>query len=108
MNLCSEALSRSFERFLEWKAMVEKPTGPKLKVLPTDNGGDYISEKFENYLKTEGVRHELTVPRTTEQNDVCECMNRTLVEAVRTMSADSKLPHLFWAEALSTAVYLRN
>ena len=35
-------------------------------------------------------------------------MNRTLVEAVRSMLADSRLPHRFWAEALSTAVYLRN
>ena len=30
------------------------------------------------------------------------------MECVRTMLADSKLPHRFWAEALSTAVYLRN
>ena len=97
-----------FDRFLEWKAMVEKSTGHKLKVLRTDNGGEYTSEKFENYLKTEGVRHELTVPRTPEQNGVAERMNRTLVEAVRTMLADSKLPQQFWAEALSTAVYLRN
>ena len=35
-------------------------------------------------------------------------MNRTLVEAVRSMLADAKLPHRFGAEALSTAVYLRN
>ena len=35
-------------------------------------------------------------------------MNRTLVESVRSMLADAQLPHKFWAEALSTAVYLRN
>ena len=35
-------------------------------------------------------------------------MNRTLVDAVRSMLADARLPHRFWAEALSTAVYLRN
>ena len=32
----------------------------------------------------------------------------TLVEAVRSMLADAKLPHSFWAEAVSTAVYLKN
>ena len=35
-------------------------------------------------------------------------MNRTLVEAVRTMLTDAHLPKIFWAEAISTAVYLRN
>ena len=97
-----------FERFLEWKALVEKSTGRKLKVLRTDNGGEYTSTEFESYLKSEGVRHELTVPKTPEQNGVAERMNRTLVETVRPILADAKLPHKFWAEALSTAAYLRN
>ncbi len=35
-------------------------------------------------------------------------MNKTLMETVRSMLADAKLPQKFWAEALSTAVYLRN
>lgn len=34
-------------------------------------------------------------------------MNSTLVEAVRSMLSDSKLPKTFWAEALSTAGYVR-
>ena len=97
-----------FERFLEWKAQVERKTGRKLKALRTDNGGEYTSTDFKAYLRTEGVRHELTVPKTPEQNSVAERMNRTLVETVRAMLADTKLPHKFWAEAVSTAVYLRN
>ena len=39
---------------------------------------------------------------------VAERLNRTLIESVRTMLVDSKLPHRFWAEALATSVYLRN
>ena len=97
-----------FERFLEWKALVEKSTGRKLKALRTDNGGEYTSTEFETYLKKEGVWHELTVPKTPEQNGVAERMNRTLVEITRSMLGYSKLPHKFWAEALSTAIYLRN
>ena len=59
-------------------------------------------------MKSEGVRHELTVPKTPQQNGVAERLNRTLVEAVRSMLIDTNLPHKFWAEALSTAVYLKN
>ena len=97
-----------FDCFLQWKAEVEKSTGAKLKVLRTDNGGEFTSTEFQKYLKSEGVRHELTVPKTPEQNGVAERMNRTLIETVRSMLADSQLPQKFWAEALSTAVYLRN
>ncbi|GKD77538.1 ribonuclease H-like domain-containing protein, partial [Tanacetum coccineum] len=35
-------------------------------------------------------------------------MNRTLIEAARTMLADSLLPTTFWAEAVSTACYIFN
>ena len=100
--------SEVFDRFLEWKAMVEKASGHDLKILRTDNGGEFTSTKFEEYLKSEGIRHEYTIPKTPEQNGVAERLNRTLVETVRSMLIDSKLPHKFWAQALSTATYLRN
>ena len=87
-------LKRKDQAFLEWKALVEKSTGQKLKMLRTDNG--------------EGIRHQLTVPKTPEQNGVAERMNRTLIEKARAILADAKLPQKFWAEALSTAVYLCN
>ena len=69
---------------------------------------EYTSKQFGDYLKAEGIRHELIVPKNPEQNGVAERLNRTLVESVRSMSSDAQLPHKFWAEALSTAVFLRN
>ena len=97
-----------FGKFVEWKSFVENSSGYKVKKLRTDNGGEYTSTEFESYLKKEGIEHQYTIPKTPEQNGVSERMNRTLVEAVRTMLADSRLPHRFWAEALSTAAYLVN
>ena len=87
---------------------MERSSGKKLNILRTDNGGEYVSTKFEDYLKSEGIRHECTVPKTPEQNGVAERMNRTLVETMHSMLIDAKLLHTFWAEAISTAVYLRN
>ena len=87
---------------------MERSSRKKLNILHTDNGGEYVSTKFEDYLKSEGIRHERTVPKTPEQNGVAERMNRTLVETMHSMLIDAKLPHAFWAEAISTAVYLRN
>ena len=88
--------------------MVENGCGRKLKVLRSDNGGEYIGQQFQEYLKSEGVRHELTVPKTPQQNGVAERLNRTLMEMVRTMLIESHLDQRFWGEALCTAVYLRN
>ena len=97
-----------FDYFLEWKAFVEKATKKKIRTLRTDNGGEYTSTRFQEYLKAEGIRHELTVPKTPQQNGVAERLNRTLVETARSMLLDAKLPKQFWAEAISTAVYLKN
>ena len=97
--------SEVFKKFLVWKSMVEKSSGEKVKTLRSDNGGAYTSK---DYLKRNGIRYERTVPKTPEQNGVAERMNRTLVETVRAMLSDSKLPKEFWGEALSTASYVRN
>ena len=81
-----------FSRFLEWKAMIEKASDRKLKVLRSDNGRKYISNRFKEYLKSEGVTHELTVPKTPQQNGAAEQLNRTLVEMTRSMLVGGDLP----------------
>lgn len=52
--------------------------------------------------------HQLSVPYSPAQNGAAERMNRTLVESARSMLSRADLPTEFWAEALNTAVYLRN
>ncbi|GJY72750.1 retrovirus-related pol polyprotein from transposon TNT 1-94, partial [Tanacetum coccineum] len=65
----------------------------------------HINFKTMNKL----VRGNLVrVARTPQQNGVAERKNRTLIEAARTMLADSKLPTTFWAEAVNTACYVQN
>nr|GEW87895.1 ribonuclease H-like domain-containing protein [Tanacetum cinerariifolium] len=58
-------------------------------------------------IKT-GIKREFSVSRTLQQNGVTERKNRTLIEAARTMVADSLLPIPFWAEAVNTACYVQN
>ena len=85
-----------FRKFIEWKAMVEKFSRKRVKTLWTDNGREFISKQFEDFLKMEGIHHEHTVPKTPEQNGVAERMNRTLLETIRAMLSNSKLPIKFW------------
>nr|GEZ26044.1 putative ribonuclease H-like domain-containing protein [Tanacetum cinerariifolium] len=56
--------------------------------------------------KITGIKREFSVPRTPQQNGIAERKNRTLIEAARTMLADSLLPIPFWAEAVNTACYV--
>ncbi len=69
-----------FSKFRDWKVLVECQTGQKLKTLRSDNGGEYTSGEFADYLRSQGIRHELTVPKNPQQNGVSERFNRTLLE----------------------------
>ena len=51
-----------FSRFQEFKALVENQTWKKIKVLRSDNGGDYTSKEFESFYKEEGIKKTLIVP----------------------------------------------
>nr|GEX18926.1 hypothetical protein [Tanacetum cinerariifolium] len=55
-----------------------------------------------------GIKSEFSVPRTPQQNKVAKRKNKTLIEAVRTMLVNSKLPTTFWAEAVNNACYVLN
>ena len=46
--------------------MVERSTSQTLKAICTDNEGEFTSTKFETYLKAEGVKHELKIPKNPE------------------------------------------
>nr|GFC13523.1 putative ribonuclease H-like domain-containing protein [Tanacetum cinerariifolium] len=45
---------------------------------------------------------------TPQQNGIAERKNRTLIEAARTLLADSLLPIPFWAKEVNTACYVQN
>ena len=63
---------------------------------------------FRNYCRSNGIRHERSVPKTPQHNGIAERMNRIIVERIRTMLSHAKLPKSFWGEALMTAVDLIN
>ena len=100
--------SEVFGKFKEFEASVTNESDRSIGTLRTDNGGEYLSGEFKEYLKSKGIRHELTVPHSPQQNGVAERMNRTLIESARTMIAHAGLPNSYWAEAVATAAYVRN
>nr|GEX45023.1 hypothetical protein [Tanacetum cinerariifolium] len=74
----------------------------------SDNGGEFRNKEMDELCSRKSIKREFSNARTPQQNGVAERRNRTLIEAVRTMFADAKLPVTFWAEVVNTACYVQN
>lgn len=97
-----------FAAFVKYLAKAERETGNKIKRIRSDNAKEYVSKEFNQFLEAKGIKREFSIEYTPEQNGVAERMNRTIVEMARCMLIQSKSPTSLWAEAVNTAVYLRN
>ncbi|GKC11000.1 putative ribonuclease H-like domain-containing protein, partial [Tanacetum coccineum] len=73
-----------------------------VKVIRCDNGTEFKNRVMNQFCEMKGIKREFSIARTPQQNGVAERKNRTLIEAVRTMLADSNLPTTFWPEAVNT------
>ncbi|GJZ67301.1 putative ribonuclease H-like domain-containing protein [Tanacetum coccineum] len=85
---------------------IENLVDHKVKVIRCDNGTEFKNREMNQFCKMKGILRQFSVARTPQQNRVAERRNRTLIEAARTMLADSKLPTTFWAEAINIACYV--
>ncbi|GJR19530.1 putative ribonuclease H-like domain-containing protein [Tanacetum coccineum] len=87
---------------------IENQLNKKVKTIRCDNGTEFKNRDMIEFCGSKGIKREYSNARTPQQNGVAERKNRTLIEAARTMLADSFLPNTFWAEAVSTACYVLN
>jgi transposase InsO family protein len=95
-----------FTIFKQFIAMVEKNSGRSIKCLITDNGCEYTSMEFNKYCKEEGIEEHKTNAYTSQQNNVVERMNMTLLERARSVLSNSKLQQQLWAEEVSRSCYI--
>ncbi|PNF20906.1 hypothetical protein B7P43_G11180, partial [Cryptotermes secundus] len=95
----------AFQRYVE---KVEVLQERRIKFLQSDNGGEYCSAAFNEYLDQKGIGRRLSVARTPQQNGRSERLNRTLLCIVRCILENAGLPKSFWGEAVLTASNIRN
>ncbi|GJU70906.1 ribonuclease H-like domain-containing protein [Tanacetum coccineum] len=91
-----------------FRTRIESLVDHKVKVIRCDNGTEFKNREMNQFCEMKGILRQFSVARTPQQNRVAERRNRTLIEAARTMLADSKLPTTFWAKAVNTACYVQN
>ncbi|GJX07186.1 ribonuclease H-like domain-containing protein [Tanacetum coccineum] len=87
---------------------IENLVDHKVKVIRCDNRTEFKNREMNQFCKMKGIVRQFSVARTPQQNRVAKKRNMTLIEAAKTMLADSKLPTTFWAEEINTACYVQN
>nr|GEV57681.1 hypothetical protein [Tanacetum cinerariifolium] len=97
-----------FETFKVFKNKVETQLGKTIKALRSDQGGEYLSQEFKEYLTACGIVQHLTPPYTPQHNGVSERMNRTLLDMVRSMMSLTNLSLSFWDYALESTIRILN
>lgn len=58
--------------------------------LVSDNGPQFISEKFKNFMKTNGILHRKTTAYWAQANGLVERANKTLLKAIRTANSEGR------------------
>ncbi|CAH2088142.1 unnamed protein product [Euphydryas editha] len=100
--------NETFKYFKQYKELVETQQSKIIKILRSNNGGEFCSAEIENYLRQCGIVHQKTNSYTPEQNGLCERYNRSIVEKARCLLFDAQFQKCLWAEAVNTAVYIIN
>jgi transposase InsO family protein len=81
--------------------MVENETCLSIKCLRTDRGGEFTSLEFNKFCEQHGIKRQLTTAYTPQQNGVAERKNRTVMNMVRAILYEKKVPRTLWAEAVN-------
>lgn len=76
--------------------------------IVTDNGSEYINANLREYLLRRGIHHSVSAAYTPQQNGLIEREIQTVGNAARTIRINSRLPKVFWAEAINNVVYTLN
>nr|GEX03294.1 putative ribonuclease H-like domain-containing protein [Tanacetum cinerariifolium] len=87
---------------------IENQINLKVKIIRSDNGTELKNQDLNQFCRIKRIKREYSVARIPQQNGITERNNSTLIEAARTMLADSLSPIPFWAKAVNTAYYVQN
>ncbi|WAR57494.1 hypothetical protein PtB15_8B544 [Puccinia triticina] len=86
----------------------ETQTDSKLKILQSDNGGEFDSKVLGDFLSKKGVVAERSLPYHHFQNGAAECYNRTVSDMGQSILYDSELGREFWGYTFMWSAWTLN
>lgn len=105
---CYNLKSKSDAHVAMQQFLIDTKDFGKVHTLRSDGGGEYTCEKFQDVLRSNGIRHQRTAPYSPHQNGKAERSWRTLFDMTRCLLLDSGLPKSLWCYAIKQAVHIRN
>ncbi|GJW80105.1 gag-pol polyprotein [Tanacetum coccineum] len=79
-----------------------------MKSFRCNLGGEYTSNDFIGFLKSDGTIYQTSCTDTLQENGVAERKHRLLVETTRSFLLFADVPSVFWGEAVLIAIYVIN
>ncbi|XP_031268825.1 uncharacterized protein LOC116127306 [Pistacia vera] len=80
----------------------------KVVRIRSDHGKEFENTDFSSFCDSQGIWHEFSTPKISQQNEVVERKNRVLQEMARAMLNDKKILTRLWAKAINTACHIAN
>jgi hypothetical protein len=71
----------------------------KIKVLHTDRGGEYVNGILEKFCNEKGIKIELIVPHTPEQDSAADRTNQKILDKGRTLLKDARATDYLQADS---------
>ena len=84
-----------FNAFNMFYKKIQNEKGYGIVCIRSDHRGEFENHTFEIFCNNLGIMHQFSWPRTPQQNEVVERINRSIQEMARTMLNENFLPKYF-------------
>ncbi|KAA3473883.1 gag-pol polyprotein [Gossypium australe] len=82
--------------------------GVPIQILHKDNAKECFSKSYKAFMIHNGIFHQSSCVDTPSHNGVAKWKNKHLLETIRVLLFQTKIPKQFWTEAISTTYFLIN
>src|SRR4051812_35921818 len=97
------------DTYKDYNAFIKVQWGvPAVKVFGCDHGGEFTSDEFTKYLKSQGTIRHLTVHDSSKSNGAAERTFQTMLNLTHAAMIQAGLPQNLWAEAIRHIIWVLN
>ena len=80
---------------------------PLVKCIRSDNGGEFVGQKYKSLLRQNKIKHETCAPYSPHENGTAETW-LSLFNMARCLLLEANLPKFLWTYAAMASAYIRN
>ena len=97
-----------FTTFKAYQAWAERQIGTTLQYKLTDQGGEFLSNEQKAYLKDNGIKHQMSMPDSPQQNGQAERFQQTIINGAEAMWHHTGLSNGFWIHTVKVKIHMYN